>query len=288
MANDAMALALGARDHAVLIDVGIGTGRQFAALLGELATSDSLPQRLTVVGIEPAAEALDQARSALQALALALGIELRFHGFASSAEDLSDADWQQIQSLCSTRPVINAAFALHHIADDAQGGEQRRSVLRRLRALDPMCLVLSEPDVDHVEPRFLQRFRNCFAHFSAVFALLDLLQLEQADIDALKVGFFGREIADILGADEHRRSERHEPAAAWFQHLASTGFVVQAPVAVLPPSTHPAVSVALSGPRAVIRAIDEPVVSVFVAVPRPVVVNNAAGFDAFAMAASAI
>ena len=269
IANDALAQAMAGQTNPTLIDLGIGTGRQFNALLGELAAAGQLPRQLTVVGIEPAADALEQARTALQATALELGVELRFLGFASSVEDLTDADWRAVAAACSERPAINAAFALHHIADDRAGHGQRRTVLSRLHGLNPRCLVLSEPDVDHLEPRFLQRFRNCFAHFGAVFAVLDSLPLSQADRDALKVGFFGREIADILGADEAQRSERHESAAAWMQHLALSGFDLQVPTAALPRCAHAAVSVEQHGQRAAISAAGVPVVSVFVAVPRP-------------------
>jgi hypothetical protein len=269
IANDALAQAIAGQTHPTLIDIGIGTGRQFCALLVQLADTGRLPQQLTVVGIEPATEALAQARSTLQATAAALGIQLHFHGYAHSAEALTDADWQAITAVCSARPAINASFALHHIADDVQGRDRRHAVLRRLHQLEPLCLVLSEPDVDHLEPRFLPRFNNCLAHFGAVFGVLDALPLNQADRDALKVGFFGREIADILSPVEHRRSERHESAASWMQRLVATGFSLRSPKAALPDSPHPAVSVSSSNCRAVIRAGEEPVVSVFVAVPCP-------------------
>ncbi len=277
IANDALAQAMAGHVHPTVIDVGIGTGRQLASLMTGLAAAWLLPRQLTVVGIEPAADALDQARASLQATAAALGVELHFHGFACAAEALTDGDWQAIGAACSARPAINAAFALHHIADDAQGRDQRQAVLRRLQQLDPQCLVLTEPDVDHLEPRFLQRFRNCFAHFGAVFAALDALTMDQADRDALKVGFFGREIADILGSAEHQRSERHESALAWMQRLADSGFTVQAPGNALPASDHRAVSVSLSGARVVIEAGGEAVVSVLLAVPRPGATAESAG-----------
>jgi hypothetical protein len=265
VANDTMALAIAGQAHPTLVDVGIGTGRQFAALLGDLASSDQLPRCLTVIGIEPSAPALEEARATLMTIATRLGVALEFHGFASSAEALTEADWEAIGCACSARPVVNASFALHHIADDAHGHEQRNAVLRRLRGLQPLCFVLSEPDVDHLEPRFLPRFRNCYAHFSAVFSVLDSLPLTQAERDALKVGFFGREIADILGTPERLRSERHEPAAAWIQRLTSTGFALQRAQAPMPASGHAGVAAVQRGHRVAIDAGSTPVVSVFVA-----------------------
>lgn len=269
VANDAIAHAIAGQAHPVLVDVGIGTGRQVISLLGDLAAAGRLPARLTVIGIEPSVTALSEARAALSALAAGLGVELDFQAHACAAEALTDADWRDMARVCSvaSRPVINAAFALHHIADDAQGREQRNAVLHRLRALDPLCLVLGEPDVDHMEPVFLQRFRNCYAHFSAVFGVIDDLPVSQAERDALKVGFFGREIDDILSTPEAQRSERHESAASWFQRLAATGFRVRRPACPLPDSAHPGVEVALCGARTVIRAGGETVVSVIIAEP---------------------
>ena len=265
IANDALAAAMAGQAHPTLIDVGIGTGRQFALLLGELAQAGALPRRLTVIGIEPSRSALDQARATLAAVAAGLGVELQFHAHAASAEALSDADWQAIADACTERPLINAAFALHHIADDAQGAEQRSAVLRRLRQLDPACLLLAEPDVDHVEPRFLPRFANCFAHFGAVFAALDALPLTQAERDALKVGFFGREIADILASPEAQRSERHEPAARWQRRLQAAGFALQPASRPLPVDDSACALASQRPGHVAIQAGGTSVVAVFVA-----------------------
>jgi hypothetical protein len=234
-------------------------------LMDSLAAGGHLPRKLTVIGIEPSAPALDEARRTLIKTALRLGVVLQFHGITASAEALTDNDWQAVAAACSMRPVINASFALHHIADDAHGHEQRNAVLRRLRALQPLCFVLSEPDVDHLEPRFLPRFRNCFAHFSAVFGVLDTLPLAQEERDALKVGFFGREIADILGTPELLRSERHEPSDAWMQRLTASGFALQRPATPMPASGHANVAAVPRGHRVAIEADSAPVVSVFVA-----------------------
>lgn len=265
IANDTMIQAIAGQAHPTLIDVGIGTGRQIAVLLGDLAAADRLPPRLTVIGIEPSRPALNEARCTLEAVAAGLGVDLQFHAYAASAEALGDDDWRAIAAACSTRPVVNASFALHHIADDARGQELRSAVLRQLHRLAPQCLVLSEPDVDHVEPRFLQRFRHCCAHFGAVFGVLDTLPLPQAERDALKVGFFGREIFDVLATPEALRSERHETAATWRDRLVATGYSVRLATTPLPASGHAGVTAAVRGERIAILAGDEPVVSILVA-----------------------
>jgi SAM-dependent methyltransferase len=270
MANQAIMRAIAGQARPTVIDVGIGTGRQVGVLLESLAAAGRLPRLLTVIGIEPSAWALDEARRHIEATAACVGAEVSFFGVVASAEALTPGEWHQIRQACTHRPVVNASFALHHIADDEDGADQRNDVLRHLRAINPALLVLAEPDVDHLEPRFYRRFANCLAHFGAVFRTLDRLPLSQDDRNALKVGFFGREIADVLASPESQRSERHESAAAWLARLDATGFDV---------STDEAASqVAGSGPVRVARhpahlsldAMDEPVVALFTATPRPV------------------
>ncbi len=267
LANGALRDAMRGHTHPTLIDVGMGTGRQFVALLDALAHAGELPKTLTVIGIEPALDALEQARWSLAVQAALHGVELHFHGFAHAAEAMTETQWQEVGALCTAPPAINAAFALHHIADDALGNDQRNGVLAKLRALNPSVLVMIEPDADHLEPRFFQRFRNCFAHFSAVFHMLDGLPMDDNQRNGLKVSFFGREIQDILGTPEALRSERHETAASWLARLGTTGF------APLPLSvagrleSHAAVQVVHRGNRTVLTAGQAPLVSVIAAQP---------------------
>lgn len=223
--NQAIAQACRGARSAVVIDVGIGTGRQMLHLLPTLAAQGV--RELTVIGIEPAEEALRAAQMQLEAAERDSGLVLRVLPVLGSVESLDEGQWALIRGACAgVSPIINASFALHHVDDDAEGRDQRQCVLQRLHALDPALLVLAEPDVDHLETALYPRFRNCFAHFSAVFDTLDRLELAQSERDALKVGFFGREIADILGQPEGSRSERHESASQWLRRLADAGFDV--------------------------------------------------------------
>jgi hypothetical protein len=121
--------------------------------------------------------------------------------------------------------------------------------------------------VDHLEPRFLPRFRNCFAHFSAAFHVLDSAPMAQSERDALKVGFFGREISDVLGAPEALRTERHERAAAWAQRLRSAGFALAPAIVALPPSTLPTLAAVQAGARVALMVRGEPLVAVMLAHP---------------------
>lgn len=275
LCNEAIMNAFAGQARPTLVDVGIGTGRQACVLLDSLAQAGRLPRLLTVIGIEPSDWALDEARIAIEQTAERLGAEVSFFGIVGKAEDMGPSDWRRIAQACTARPVINASFALHHIADADDGSDQRDAVLARLKALDPACLVLAEPDVDHLQPKFYQRFVNCVAHFGAVFRTLDRMPLEQADRDALKVGFFGREIADILGSPESQRSERHESAASWTRRLQRAGFDLGhvATGSCFPQDGRGVVAFRQQAAHVSLDAIDEPVVALFLA--RPVRVSQA-------------
>jgi hypothetical protein len=187
IANREIRRAVRGEQHPTVIDVGIGTGRQVVA---------------------------DAARKA--------GLPVTFHPFLRAAEAITVDEWHMIRAACTARPVINASFALHHVGD-VGGKDVRNDVLRRLRWLDPKLCVLSEPNVHHYEKDFLRRFHNCWEHFSVAFAAVDRARAARRHKNALKVCFFGREIADILANPEEQRSERHESTASWLGRLAETG-----------------------------------------------------------------
>jgi len=220
--NDRIARLTAGRDAAVLVDVGIGTGRQVASLIERLAIDGRRPGLLRVIGIEPSGWALEAARQNTMQAAERAGIRLEFHGLHRALERVSEGEWSELRRI-GKGAVVNASFALHHVSD-VRGIDVRTKVLRRLRALEPEEIVIAEPNVDHHDPRLVPRFANCWAHFGAVFRLIDALAMTPEERDALKVCFFGREILDIVGSTEDARSERHEPVESWIRRLRAAGF----------------------------------------------------------------
>jgi hypothetical protein len=264
IANACIAQAIAGQARPTVIDIGIGTGRQIVSLLELLHATKQLPKQMTVIGVEPSDFCLGRADENLRAAAERFGVALSFRALRNVAERLTGDDWARMAALCTGRPAINASFALHHIAD-VDGRDVRDDVLLRLRSLHPAALVVSEPDVHHLEHDFLARFDNCWRHFGATFVALDRLALSKSDRDALKVQFFGREIADILGNPEDTRSERHERASSWLERLERTGYVPRMNVE-LPPSGA-VISVRNRGDRASLQLGSEPLVAVLCAVP---------------------
>jgi hypothetical protein len=220
VANRMLARHLGGHRSATLLDIGIGTARQETALLREMARAGTLPDRLTVVAVEPNAQCLALAEAALRDTAATLGLELEFRGICAVIEDLSAAQWETLRPYDEPL-VVHAAFAAHHIR--AVEGEGRDEVFARLHGLDPDAIVLCEPNADHHTHSFFRRFESAWDHFSRTFHLIDQLDISARERRAMKL-FFTREIEDIVANDEAERCERHEPVAAWVNRLGRPGF----------------------------------------------------------------
>jgi hypothetical protein len=210
-----------------LIDIGIGTGRQMIDLLRKLSQSEKTPPRLQIIGIEPSEQSLIVAKKNIFEAANELSLDVDFWAFSKCLEELSDEDWQHLYKQCK-HPIINASFALHHICE-INGQDIRTMMLRRLNQLDPLLIVLSEPNTDHVEPDFLTRFHNCWLHYSTILKMIDGLDIDQQSKNGLKSCFFGREVIDVLKADNSTRIERHEIATSWINRLTESGFKLYIP-----------------------------------------------------------
>lgn len=222
--------ALSRLNSPVLMDIGIGTGMQVVNILNGLAQQpNSVLRHLTIVGIEPFGEALDAAQATISKLAGSLPFTVTFTPRLTFIEHLSQNDLQQLLPHQHDGVYTNASFALHHIQQVAQ----RQSVFANLKALPVKALVLSEPNSDHYEPDYAQRFENCVGHYGALFKLIDQLPIVANEKAALKL-FFGREIDDVLGNADDVRVEKHYATQQWVDLFEATGFRLQKRYAQFP------------------------------------------------------
>ncbi len=233
-------------EQAVLIDIGIGSGTQEAALVEALGALPDGPRRLTVYGIEVSAESLDVAEAHLAAAGARAGVQVTLHKWAQAADALTEAQWAELGAAPGPKVALSS-FAFHHIGEGDQG-EARDAVLRRLRAAGVGAVVLTEPDSDHLQASYPGRLDQAWRHFGATFGVLDSLPLAEADRSALKALFFGREIADILGTVHGPRAERHEGQATWLRRLRAAGFT---------PAARAAWSEDIHAPVITISSVDE-------------------------------
>ena len=215
-------------DELTLLDVGIGTAQQEVALLHKLARRGTLPRRVTVIAVEPSPESLATAQRALEQAGAQLGVALTVRPVLAVAEQLTAADWARIGDVASPLLVLSS-FAAHHVRDqptaDGVSACARDALFARLRALDPLAVILCEPNADHHTPSFRRRFESCWNHFGLTFDLIGRLDVAPEEKAAMKM-FFAREIEDILANAEESRCERHERVEVWADRLERAGFTL--------------------------------------------------------------
>jgi hypothetical protein len=208
-----------AGDHksVVVLDIGLGRGIQMASLIDRLAENKSL-RELTIIGVEPFADAIPYAMNAMQQAALNAHFKVNLHTLEMFAEDVEAGTLKQLLPEHYDKIIVNASLALHHI----QSAELRQKFFDNVSQLGPDAMVLTEPHTDHLTSDWCTRVYNAWLHYGAIFDTIDQLMITSEEQKGLKL-FFGREINDVVGLPEDKRVERHEPADNWVAYGAKIG-----------------------------------------------------------------
>ena len=211
-----------------IVDLGIGHGLQWDDLLARLASRPVRP-RVRITGVDlpsPGAsptEALERTGSRLVAVAASFGIELEFEAIACAIEDLERPHTRPGEQL-----VINAALALHHVADgDAvtDPARSRSALLRRLAGWNPALVTLIEPDAAHNSAPFEARVREARRHYGLVFDVFaHLFPHDPLERTTLERSFFGSEILNVVASEGAARVERHDRIETWCRRMTDSGF----------------------------------------------------------------
>ncbi|MDA3868134.1 MAG: hypothetical protein PF489_15490 [Salinivirgaceae bacterium] len=208
--------------NATLIDFGIGRGIQTLAMLDMLQNDqNSKLEVLTIIGVEPFTDALAVAEQLVNDRKKSTPFDIHFIPLNTFVEQVDFADLQALISDDNEFLTINESLTLHHV----QSSNMRDELMLKIAQLHPQQFLLTEPNIDHFEPDFHQRFKNCYRHFYHVFAVIDQLDIAKDERNGLKL-FFGREIDDIIGKQFQDRYERHEPADMWLWRLRKAGFAL--------------------------------------------------------------
>ncbi|MFD7781965.1 GRAS family protein [Streptomyces nojiriensis] len=217
-ANDALLEYCADRQEATVLALGIGQGRQELDLVARAGL-----ERVTVIGVDVAAQSLDAAGRALTGPEVPAGTRVDFRPVLAASEDMDESVWAMVEH--APRPLlVTASFALHHMLNHSGEQDARAALLRRLRALEPAALALCEPDSDHHLVPLRVRLANAWHHYGTVFAAIDATSATDGEKHEMK-RFFGREIEDVVGAaGETTRYERHEPTRTWLDRLTACGF----------------------------------------------------------------
>jgi hypothetical protein len=206
------------------LNIGIGKGHLEVKMLQQLASSyHEKPDYIKIIGIDIDKESLEEAgrhiKKAAQDL-FPLTTVLEYIPICGFAEKLDQSVWNSIKNHGTELLGAVSAFTLHHLPT----ANDRSTVLHKISGCDPHLFLLIEPDVNHYSPDLTERLVNCYNLFGTIFKLVDKQKLEEREARAIKYKFFGREINDILGNQEDKRTEKHEKADIWAERLIDAGF----------------------------------------------------------------
>ncbi len=222
--NTAIADIIKKNEEVTIIDIGVGLGTQMVNII-ELSKEFSHLKKLRIIGIEPFEEALNIAEAKINSWQGKVPFTLDFVAVKEYAEKVDFTSFKTLEGTV----IVNASLALHHIQSDAQ----RNATIANIKSIKPAAFILTEPNVNHFEPSLYRRFTNCYHHFYSLFQVIDQLEIDNNEKNALKL-FFGREIEDILGKPEKDRFEKHEPATHWIKRLQENQFTIQNELLVIP------------------------------------------------------
>ncbi|NMO22711.1 GAI protein2C [Pyxidicoccus fallax] len=239
IANALLCHHLAGREQAVLLDIGLGTGRQAVDLVRCLGARADRPRSLTVVAVEPDGVSLRAAEHNLMEASQAYGLDVHVMPFQSPVEELDPSFWALVASLQGTL-LVHSAFTLHRVRGSVAGEERKDGVLRRLRMLEPQALVLVEPSSDHQVSDLELRFHNGWRFYGQTFHLVDQLPLAPLEREALKA-FLARELEGLLADSGERCARGYEHVSGWWRRLARTGFTRAAVPQAVDLGDHPLV-----------------------------------------------
>ncbi|KAB8145584.1 GRAS family protein [Chloroflexia bacterium SDU3-3] len=231
-ANAAILRALmGAKDMSI-VDIGIDGPWQWVHLLQLLAHAPLRPQsvqiigvRLPIPGLYPSPYRRDDIRRSLMSCAEELGINLSYREVDAAQGQLPAPT---VQALAGPAPIVNAAFALHHIAaDDAASipRQPRDTMLRDIARLRPRLMTLVEPDVEHNALPFSARISASWYYYRGMFEVLQsYFPASMPERWGIEQAMLGHEIHNVVTCEGADRTQRHERWRAWVRRLQAQGF----------------------------------------------------------------
>ncbi|CAN6450570.1 unnamed protein product [Victoria cruziana] len=228
-ANQAILEASEGHDSVHILDFDTMQGVQWPPLMQAMAErSKGNPPAIRITGTGSDLDTLLRTGSRLETFALSLGLRFRFRPYlVRRLSDLANLP-ASLDLLPDEALAVNCVLHLHKLLRGWGGVDPSSDltlVLRALRSMNPKVLTLAEREARHNHPVFLRRFGEALEHYSALFESLEAtLPPSSQERLAVEQVWFGREIADIVSAEEEDRRERHESFDRWAEIMKAAGF----------------------------------------------------------------
>ncbi|KAF3774269.1 Scarecrow-like protein 18 [Nymphaea thermarum] len=228
-ANQAILEAVEGHDSVHILDFDTMQGVQWPPLMQAMAErSKGNPPAIRITGTGSDLDTLLRTGSRLETFALSLGLRFRFRPYlVRRLSDLANLP-ASLDLLPDEALAVNCVLHLHKLLRGWGGVDPSADltlVLRALKSMNPKVLTLAEREARHNHPVFLRRFGEALEHYSALFESLEAtLPPSSQERVAVEQVWFGREIADIVSAEEEERRERHERFERWAEIMKAAGF----------------------------------------------------------------
>ncbi|XP_004296106.1 PREDICTED: scarecrow-like protein 18-like [Fragaria vesca subsp. vesca] len=232
-ANQAILEAIDSSHHAIhILDFDIKHGVQWPPLMQALVersygSSSSPPPLLRITATGRDLTLLRRTGERLLRFAQSLGLTFHFRPIVL-LNDVAMIDYLNPASLGlfpNEALAVNCVLYLHRLlTDDAR---DLHLFLDKIRALNPKIVTVAEREANHNSPMFLNRFVEAVDHYGAVFGSLEAtLPPNSRERLAVEQMWFGREIADVVAADDDqgRKQLRHERYENWEMMMRRSGF----------------------------------------------------------------
>ncbi|RRT51206.1 hypothetical protein B296_00044560 [Ensete ventricosum] len=220
-----------------IVDLDVGQGRQYDALIHALADrhrcrpSSARPPAVKITAVaDPTtllygnydASRLSEVGGRIAKLAERAGVGLRFTIVSRRASELDAASlgYEPGEAL-----AVNLAFVVSRVADESVSpANPRDELLRRVRALRPAVVTLVEQEINTNTAAFSGRFAEACGHLGALLESLDAtVARESSERERVEAGLARRAVNSVAreGAD---RVERCEVLGKWRARMGMAGF----------------------------------------------------------------
>ncbi|KAJ8750599.1 hypothetical protein K2173_015772 [Erythroxylum novogranatense] len=212
-----------------IIDFGILHGFQWPSLIENLSTRSGGPPKLRITGIEfpqpgfRPAERVDATGRRLRKFCQKFNIPFEYYGIAKRWETIRYEDLKIDRSEIT---VINCLYKLKTLPDDTMTmNSARDAVLKLMRRINPDIFIHGVVNGTYNAPFFLNRFRDAYYHFSAMFDMIDAtFPREDQERLMIEKEVWGKHATNVVACEGGERLERPESYKQWRVRHQRAGF----------------------------------------------------------------
>ncbi|KAM7488073.1 hypothetical protein LguiB_025557 [Lonicera macranthoides] len=206
-----------------IIDFAIRSGLQYTVLMQALSTQCKCPLeclKITAVGTKskPIIE-----KTGKRLMSFAESLNLPFSFSVVMVNDMRDLDKELFE--LDSEEVI-AVYTPNLLSTMIAQPNRLECVMRVIKSINPCVMVVSEEEVNHNSPVFVNRLTEALFFYGAFFdSLEDSMDRDDPHRMILESQYFSPGIMNIVAAEGEERTNRHASIDVWREFFARFGMV---------------------------------------------------------------